>query len=59
MEDTFNQNFPDEKVSTRTQSLLKPGDYPELDTLELLGGDDVEIYQDLIGAIQWTISIRR
>jgi len=35
------------------------GDHPELDTSDLLEGDDIKIYQSLIGALQWVIQIGR
>ena len=41
-----------------TSPLVK-GDHPELDTSELLGIDDIKIYQSLIGALQWIIQIGR
>ena len=40
-------------------SPLEKGDHPELDTSELLGPKDVRIYQSLIGAAQWAISLGR
>ena len=41
------------------RSPLDKGDHPELDTSELLGPKDVAIYQSLIGALQWIITIGR
>lgn len=40
-------------------SPLTKGDHPELDSSELLGVEDIQIYQSLIGALQWTIQIGR
>ena len=40
-------------------SPLEKGDHPELDTTELLLEDNIKIYQSLIGALQWTISLGR
>ena len=40
-------------------SPLEKGDHPELDMSELLGEDGIKIYQSLIGALQWTISLGR
>ena len=59
MEESFNQRFPDEKIETNVMSPLEPGDHPELDTSEFLSEDDTMIYQSLIGAFQWSISIGR
>ena len=44
----------------RPHQVLTPlvkGDHPELDTSELLGTDDIKIYQSLIGCLQWAISL--
>ena len=41
------------------KSPLDKGDHLELDTSELLGPKDVVIYQSLIGALQWIITIGR
>ena len=38
---------------------MDPGDHPELDTRKFLEGDDIIIYQSLIGAFQWAVSIGR
>jgi hypothetical protein len=40
-------------------SPLEKGDHPELDTSELLNVEETQIYQSLIGALQWTIQIGR
>ena len=40
-------------------SPLIKGDHPELDKTELLDVAQVQIYQSLIGALQWTIQIGR
>jgi len=59
MEESYNQRFPGEKIDRRVTSPLDPGDHPELDTSEFLPCDEVQIYQSLIGAMQWAISIGR
>ena len=46
----------------RPRQVLTPlvkGDHPELDTSELLGTDDIKIYQSLIGCLQWAVQIGR
>jgi Reverse transcriptase (RNA-dependent DNA polymerase) len=40
-------------------SPLEKGDHPELDTTELLDAKGTELYQSLIGSLQWIISIGR
>ena len=40
-------------------SPLEKGDHPELDTSELLDLDQIQIYQSLIGALQWVVQIGR
>jgi hypothetical protein len=36
---------------------LESNDHPEIDSSEFLSEDDIQKYQSLIGAMQWTISI--
>jgi len=36
---------------------LESNDYPEINSSEFLGEDDIQKYQSLIGAMQWAISI--
>ena len=58
MEETYERLFeepPNDKVS----SPLTKGDHPELDTSEFLEENDIEIYQSLIGSMQWAVSIGR
>ena len=57
MEDAYKQRFNGETPTTKVTSPLDPGDHPELDTSEFLDEDGVEIYQSLIGSMQWAISI--
>ena len=40
-------------------SPLEKGDHPELDTSPLLDQSDIQKYQSLIGALQWTITLGR
>ena len=40
-------------------SPLNKGDHPEMDTSELLDVEETQIYQSLIGSLQWTIQIGR
>ena len=56
MEETYERLFgepPTDKVS----SPLTKGDHPELDTSIFLEENDIEIYQSLIGSMQWAVSI--
>jgi hypothetical protein len=44
------------------QNMLSPiekGDHPELDTSDLLDLEGINLYQSLIGALQWVITIGR
>jgi len=45
------------KPSQKVTSPLEKGDHPELDTSAFLDTDKTMIYQSLIGAMQWSISI--
>ena len=47
-------SWPKEATAPTTK-----GDHPELDTSDLLEGEDIKIYQSLIGAMQWVILIGR
>ncbi len=40
-------------------SPLTKGDHPELDTSPLLEYEDIQVYQSLVGALQWVIQIGR
>lgn len=46
-----------EKPQGKERSPLVKGDHSELYTLAFLNKDETEIYQSLVGSIQWTISI--
>ena len=59
MEDAYNQRFPNETLNKKILSPSKPGDHPKLDTSEFLDQDGIEIYQSLIGAFQWAITLGR
>ena len=56
VEEAYLQIF-DDKPNTHVQSPLDPGYNPKLDTSNFLDKEHTEIYQSLIGAMQWTISI--
>ena len=47
------------KPSSKYKSPLEMGDYPELDTTNLLDDDGIQVYQSLIGSLQWDVSIGR
>jgi hypothetical protein len=40
-------------------SPLEKGDHPEVDTSELLDAKGIQLYQSMIGALQWVVSIGR
>ena len=54
MVETYIQLFG-EKPKEIYPSLLEKGDYPELDTSELLDADSTQKHQSMIGAMQWAI----
>ena len=58
MEESYQRYFG-ELPSTKVKQPLEEGDHPELDTSEFLGPDEIQIYQSLIGMIQWAVSIGR
>ena len=47
------------KPKQNVTSPLEKGDHPEIDTSELLDADGIVIYQSLIGAMQWAVTIGR
>ena len=47
------------KPCQKVMSPLEKGDHPELDTTAFLDTEETMIYQSLIGAMQWSISIGR
>ena len=48
-----------EKPSMNALSPLEQGDHPELDDSELLDEQGTQLYQSLIGSLQWVISLGR
>ena len=58
MIDTYKKYFG-ENPKQNVTSPLERGDHPELDTSELLDSKGITIYQSLIGALQWAVSIGR
>ena len=58
MEDSYVHQFG-EKPKQYVQSPLESGDHPELDASEFLNENGIEIYQSLIGSMQWAVSIGR
>jgi len=58
MVDTYVRLFGT-KPSTKPLSPLEKGDHPEIDDLEFLDDDGIQMYQSLVGALQWSISIGR
>ena len=45
------------KLNTVYHSPLEKGDHPEIDDSKFLLSDDIEKYQSLIRAMQWSISL--
>jgi hypothetical protein len=46
-----------ESPRQNVSSPLEKGDHPELDTSELLDTQGIVVYQSLIGALQWAITL--
>jgi len=57
MVNSYKQIFGDAPPTKGVNSPLVKGDHPELDTSEELNEDERTIYQSLIGAMQWSISL--
>ena len=58
MVDAYERMFG-EKPSQKVHSPLAPGDHPELDDTEFLDLEGIQLYQSLIGSLQWIITIGR
>ena len=43
------------KLHKYVRASLEQGDYTDIDTSELLGNDDTQKHQSLIGSLQWDI----
>ena len=57
--DNYNRLFPGSPISKRHRQPLKTNDHPELDVSAFCDDDNIEIYQSLIGSMQWAVSIGR
>ena len=55
---TYEQHFGS-KPSQRFSSPLEAGDHPEINSSEFLDATETQLYQSLIGALQWAVSIGR
>ena len=55
---TYEQHFGS-KPSQKFSSPLEGGDHPEVDSSEFLDATETQLYQSLIGALQWAVSIGR
>ena len=55
---TYEQLFGTKPILTY-RSPLDKGDHPEMDTTELLDNDGIQLFQSLIGAMQWAVSLGR
>jgi hypothetical protein len=42
---------------SKAKSPLDSNDHPETDTTKFLGEDGIQMYQSLLGSMQWAISI--
>jgi hypothetical protein len=48
-----------EKPKMNVTSPLEKGDHPEIDTSELLEPKQIQMYQSLVGSMQWAVSLGR
>ena len=48
-----------EKPKMKYSSPLEKGDHPEMDTTEFLDEVGIQMYQSLVGSLQWAVSIGR
>jgi hypothetical protein len=48
-----------EKPKMNVTSPLEKGDHPEIDTTELLEPKQIQMYQSLVGSMQWAVSLGR
>ena len=48
-----------QKPSQNVLSPIEKGDHPEMDTTDLLDPEGTKLYQSLIGALQWVVTIGR
>jgi hypothetical protein len=56
--DAYESHFG-ERPQHQVRSPLEPGDHPETDLSPLLDDDDTQVYQSLIGTLQWAVSLAR
>jgi hypothetical protein len=55
---TYERHFG-EKPRHTYHSPLEKGDHPEMDTTDMLDSEKTSLYQSLIGALQWIVTIGR
>ena len=53
---TYKQDFRSPPPQS-AQSPLDAGDHPKLDTLDFLDAQGISLYQSMIGAMQWAVSL--
>ena len=57
--DNYSKLFPGAPIQKRYRQPLETNDHPELDVTAFCNEDEIEIYQSLIGSMQWAVSIGR
>ena len=55
----YSKLFPGAPIQKRYRQSLETNDHPELDVTAFCNEDEIEIYQSLIGSMQWAVSIGR
>ena len=57
--DNYSKLFPNSPIQKQYRQPLGTNDHPELDVTAFCNKDETEIFQSLIGSIQWALSIGR
>ena len=57
MLDNYKRMF--NELPTKTKSPIEKGDHPELDDSEFLDAKGIKLYQSMVGALQWAVTLGR
>ena len=55
--DNYSRLFPGSPISKKYWQPLETGDHPKLDVSAFCNKNDIEVYQSMIGSMQWAVSI--
>ena len=53
------EQFFGQKVISTYRSPIEKGDHPETDSSDFLDAEGIQVYQSLIGSLQWAVSLAR